>query len=267
MIGNVVAAITSSGAVAFPGNVAHMWYDAADTSTISISGSAVTQWNDKGFAGVNLTQGTAANRPTSGTTTLNGKNVIAFDGNDVLLGTTPANWKFLHDGTNYVLGFVAKVASVSDPDQDLQLLTNIRRASADFPGRSIQHESRSTFFDTLRTFVSDGSGSFFVINQEAQNVWDADNPVVYTELTDPDNATAANRIASYFNTGSAIQNNTQTLAVSTANPTNNMGIGATDQAIQGITGYLAELVIIRGADATEANRVALRDYLKTKWNL
>ncbi len=250
-----------------PSSIAWMWYDAADTSTISVSGTAVTQWNNKGASGVNLTQGTAANRPTSGTTTLNGRNVISYDGGDVLLGTTPADWKFLHDGTNYVLGFVAKAATVADPENDLQLLSNIRRADAGQIGRSIQHESRSTNVDMLRTYVANGTGSFFVINQEANNVWDSDNPVVYTELTDPDNATAANRMYSYFGTGAAIQNNTQTNAVSTSNPGLNMGIGATDQALQGITGYIAELVIIRGTDATETNRVALRDYLKLKWGL
>ena len=250
-----------------PSSIAWMWYDAADTSTISVSGTAVTQWNNKGASGVNLTQGTAANRPTSGTTTLNGRNVISYDGGDVLLGTTPADWKFLHDGTNYLLGFVAKAATVADPENDLQLLSNIRRADAGQIGRSIQHESRSTNVDMLRTYVANGTGSFFVINQEANNVWDSDNPVVYTELTDPDNATAANRMYSYFGTGAAIQNNTQTNAVSTSNPGLNMGIGATDQALQGITGYIAELVIIRGTDATETNRVALRDYLKLKWGL
>lgn len=33
----------------------------------------------------------------------------------------------------------------------------------------------------------------------------------------------------------------------------------------GMTGWIAEIVIVAGADATEANRQLLRDYLNTKW--
>ena len=266
MIGNLITAITTSTAWT-PSGKAHMWYDAADTSTISVSGSAVTQWNDKGSAGVNLTQGTAANRPTSGTTTLNSKNVIAFDGGDVLLGTTVADWKYLHDGTKYVLGVVVKVATVADPENDIHVFTNIRRAAADVAGRNLQSETRGAVVDGLRVYVSNASSTDYAVIQSSNNVFDTDNPVVYTELCDPSNATAANRIYSYFGTGAAIQTNVKTNAVSTANPTNSMGFGATDQATQGITGYLAEVVIMKSPYNTETDRQNLRDYLKTKWAL
>lgn len=41
-----------------------LWLDAADTSTITASGGAVSQWNDKSGNGKNATQATAGNRPT-----------------------------------------------------------------------------------------------------------------------------------------------------------------------------------------------------------
>lgn len=57
------------------------WYDAADTSTLVDAGSgAVSTWYDKSGNGRDLTQGTGANRPTMGTRTLNGLNVVDFDG-------------------------------------------------------------------------------------------------------------------------------------------------------------------------------------------
>jgi hypothetical protein len=268
MIGNVVAGITSTVGLAFPGNIAYAWYDGADTSTISLSGFSVTQWNDKGSAGLNLTQGTAANQPQSGTTTLNGKNVIAFDGADVLTNASYSNWKFLHDGTTTLIGLVVKVSTTADPNNDLYPFTTNRRAAADVAGRNLQAESRSTTNDRLRVYVSNATNAnYAVIQDSADGVWDHDNPVVYTEIADPDNATAADRIKSYFGTGSAIATNTQTNAVSTANPTHPFAVGATDEAIQGITGYIAELVIVQGAQATESNRLLLRDYLKTKWGL
>ena len=60
------------------------WFDASDAATITASGSAVTQWNDKSSNGRNLTQGTGSRQPTTGSTTQNGLNVINFDGGDVL---------------------------------------------------------------------------------------------------------------------------------------------------------------------------------------
>jgi len=65
-----------------------LWLDASDTSTITEVGGAVSQWDDKSGNGYNVTQGTAANQPTSGTRTLNSLNVIDFDGSDLLVKTT-----------------------------------------------------------------------------------------------------------------------------------------------------------------------------------
>ena len=55
-----------------------LWLDAADTSTITEVGGAVSQWDDKSGNGNHVTQGTAALQPTSGTRTINGLNVIDF---------------------------------------------------------------------------------------------------------------------------------------------------------------------------------------------
>jgi hypothetical protein len=59
-----------------------LWLDASDTSTITASSGSVSQWDDKSGNGYNVTQATAANQPTTGSTTINGRNVISFDGGD-----------------------------------------------------------------------------------------------------------------------------------------------------------------------------------------
>ncbi len=41
-----------------------LWLDAADTSTITLNGSTVSQWNDKSGNGRNAVQNTAINQPT-----------------------------------------------------------------------------------------------------------------------------------------------------------------------------------------------------------
>jgi len=56
-----------------------LWLDASDTSTITESGGAVSQWDDKSGNGYDVAQGTAARQPKSGTATLNGLNTIEYD--------------------------------------------------------------------------------------------------------------------------------------------------------------------------------------------
>lgn len=57
-----------------------MWFDASDASTITESGGAVSQWDDKSGNGYDLTQATGANQPLTGSRTLNGLNVLDFNG-------------------------------------------------------------------------------------------------------------------------------------------------------------------------------------------
>jgi len=57
------------------------WWDASDTDTITDSGGAVSQWNDKSGNNNHLTQGTASAQPVTGTRTINGLNVIDWDDN------------------------------------------------------------------------------------------------------------------------------------------------------------------------------------------
>jgi len=63
------------------------WWDATDSATITTVSGAVSQWNDKSSSGYNLTQGTAANRP--GTGTLNGKTCLTFNGTTQSMTRTP----------------------------------------------------------------------------------------------------------------------------------------------------------------------------------
>lgn len=62
-----------------------LWLDAADTSTITLNGLTVSQWNDKSGNNRHAAQATAAAQPTSGTKTINGLNAIDFDGSSDFL--------------------------------------------------------------------------------------------------------------------------------------------------------------------------------------
>lgn len=56
------------------------WWQADDLATITASAGAVSQWANKKAGGAHLIQATSANQPQTGTRTLNGRNVIDFDG-------------------------------------------------------------------------------------------------------------------------------------------------------------------------------------------
>lgn len=64
------------------------WWDASDTSSITSSSGAVSQWNDKSGNGYHLLQSTAGNKPTTGTRTQNSLNVLDFNGSSNFLDTT-----------------------------------------------------------------------------------------------------------------------------------------------------------------------------------
>jgi hypothetical protein len=59
------------------------WWDASDSSTVTLNGSTVSSWANKS-GGPALAQGTAAAQPTYTTAGVNSRNVLTFDGGDVL---------------------------------------------------------------------------------------------------------------------------------------------------------------------------------------
>jgi len=63
-----------------------LWLDATEPSTIIESGGFVSEWKDRSKQGNHALQTTGVSQPVTGVNTINGKNVIAFDGvNDQLI--------------------------------------------------------------------------------------------------------------------------------------------------------------------------------------
>ena len=74
----------------------NLWLDAADTSTITHSANAVSQWNDKSGNNNHATASSA--NPTTGSDTIDGKNVITLGSNKLIGNSAPsaANWQDLY---------------------------------------------------------------------------------------------------------------------------------------------------------------------------
>lgn len=243
-----------------------LWLDASDTTTITESGGSVSQWNNKGSKG-NFTQATGAVQPTTGASTLNGLNVLDFAG-DYLTATNQNEWKFLSDGTDHIIGLVAKFGTTANPDTVYLFLGN---SQTDSPavGSAFLWDDRSSISrnNALSVFYSAGVSGSPSIESFNNDTVTANTFTVVSALLDPDNGTAANRLALHINGGSAISNNTKTQAVSASNPTYALQVGAAGNNLLPMTGSIAELVIASGANATETNRAKLRDYLNTKWGV
>src|SRR5678815_2133398 len=66
------------------------WFDASLSSSITESSGAVSQWNDLTAGAHHVAQSVAGSKPTTNATTLNGRNIIDFDGTaDHLFTSSP----------------------------------------------------------------------------------------------------------------------------------------------------------------------------------
>tara|TARA_R110000868_G_scaffold232603_1_gene486137 strand:+ start:32 stop:811 length:780 start_codon:yes stop_codon:yes gene_type:complete len=255
---NIVSAITGGPIVPFtPSSIAGLkaWYDASDTATISLSGSAVTQWNDKSGNSFNLTQATALRRPQSGVNTLNSLNVITFDGNDVLQAATASDWTFLHNSTGATIFFAAYFNTVA--------VSGVLFATASSTAQSGVYIERSAS-DLILSEIYRGSGGTFVSSLAAGTL--TDNTAKYASMVlDNSNATAANRLIYKINAGSNLTGNTYTGTPSASAPNNPLYIGSYDTAgSSGFQGRFAEIImysgVLSGTDITNVN-----SYLSSKW--
>jgi hypothetical protein len=260
---NIVAGTLSVGVPPIPttpvaGYTA--WFDAADTGTITVSGSSVTQWNDKSANAYNLTQGTAANRPLSGTRTINSLNVIDFDGtNDSLNGSTASNWTFLNNATGNSIFVVA----LSDTNAAAGFVMSTAGGSSASVGLDFIRQPAGTIY----YFVRRGVGGTSAVSAIAQGTWADATGVYYTLLSTPNNATTLDKAISRVNGGAELKSNTSTDAPSASSPSQPLCVGdASNSAGAAFNGAIAEIILYNSVlNATD--RALNESYLANKWGL
>jgi hypothetical protein len=238
------------------------WYDASDTGTITVSGSNVTQWNDKSANGLNLVQGTAAKQPLSGTRTQNGKNMIDYDGNnDVLSSNAAASaWKFLTDATGSTV-FVAMFCDTSSADRTMFDVSNgsvanvasytwaINTNDTGYLGKGTDNPSGYNWFV---------SGTNQTFSDNAAQCW--------TLVSDPTNGTAANRLKVYKNTTLDSATNTQTGTSSTSNPAQPLNVGGYVNFAYSFDGGICE-ILIYDSILNSTDIATNQSYLAAKWGI
>ena len=237
-----------------------VWLDAADTGTITSSGGAVSQWTDKSGNAYTFTQATAAYKPTTGTQTQNGKNVLAWDSNDLLVSTAAASvWKFLNYGSGSTYFIAAKHTATSSYGG--VITTN---------GGSTQEKGVLKWFrssDNYGEQVATGtSGVYAVSNNTASSSYDGAFTYI-SSVTIPNDATAANRSSIQFKQGSAIKNNTETAAAPNNDPGFTLYLGdyatAGGLAMQGTIGE----ILMYDSVLSAGNILLNQQYLAAKWGV
>lgn len=260
----MILGIVASGGSAppfVPSDIANLkaWYDASDTATITVSGTAVTQWNDKSANGYNLTQGTAGKRPQSGTRTQNGLNAIDYDGSDdVLAASTAANWAFLNNsgGSTYFMAIYTDTAS------DGRMLLDTCGTTTGFVG--VYSYVKST--DAVNLVVVRGVGGTVVSEQTTTQLATDNTASYWSFLSDPANATASNRCKIWKNGANPINTNIETAAVSNSNPQYPLGLGGQSFLSESFDGLMCEVIFYSGL-LSDTDRGKVETYLAAKWGI
>jgi hypothetical protein len=228
-----------------------VWLDAADASTITQSTNVVSTWADKSGNSRNATQSTEIYKPLAGQTTLNGRNVISFDGVDSFLR---------------IADFTAS-------------LTNVYAVVQTSTATGAQHIVRKGYTSSTSSFeyLFRFNGDDYQVILPTALGEPSETTIV---LTVADQATTSPVIVGYDWNGSSVfvyENGTSiggvTSPSSQFNVSQELRIGASHSSASDssapagvLNGYLAELVLVSGALDT-ADRQKLEGYFAHKWGL
>ena len=256
-----IVASSKLGAPSAPVAGYSLWLDASDTSTITVSGTSVTQWTDKSTNAYTFSQATGSLQPKSGTRTINSKNVLDFDGDILVSNQSAATYKFTTDGDASF--FIVALHDSYSGDSRTFMANNEAGSGA------------VGFFWTTTT----GGRLAFALYRGVSGTAAIDggftNPIVSTGtafvnslLTDPANGTAANRLYNRLNKGTVYNNNTATSAPSTADPDYTLKIGNYSAGDPGsaFDGAIGE-ILLYNTKLSDTDRDSNVDYLMAKWGI
>jgi hypothetical protein len=208
-----------------------LWLDASDAATITHTGGLVDQWNDKSGNARHVTS-SSTNRPQTGVDTINGRNVLTFDGsNDWMLSGS---------------------VTISQPTTAVAVVKSASTTST----VSILNSGPSATTQAL--FISGGSGARLLRLFSG-------SATAGISITD----TQANVVAGFFSGASSYQAVNGTKSANQNAGTQSLGagwrIGANRDANGEFwRGQIAEILFFPSG-LSDANRQAVEAYLKTKW--
>jgi hypothetical protein len=151
----------ASGAAFDPRSIGSLegWWDASDSSTITLVSNVVSQWNDKSGNGRNFTQPTGANRPSVLAAQRNGLNVLNFGGSPVAMNQA---WtRQLSGGNTWIMVF--SYQGVLNEALERPLLRMDANVNAIQKGAS--NAAATSRRNRIGSFVNNTSSALFVADQ------------------------------------------------------------------------------------------------------
>lgn len=232
------------------------WFDASDTGGITSSAGLVTQWNDASGNGRHLTSASTG-RPSTGTNTQNGLNVLTFT-NDNYLSNYPVQMTM----PAFTVITALKLANTSSRMQPIGLGNSLGPGCC---GGFLQLD-----FNTFQT-VGTRYGLY-----TSNSSWDTSLTLTtaWTVVTWSSSAISGQSIAS--TTTYRVNQSAGTLSAASVSDSNwgditvnrgfKIGNGVSDQAGGNFVGQMAE-TIFYGAALTLADIILVENYLRAKWSI
>jgi hypothetical protein len=250
-----------------------IWLDASDSSTLydaTTGGSLVAadgtvkRWEDKSGNSRHATE--ATNGPARKTAIQGGKDVLRFDGSNDLLSVANSTetFKFVHSADSTV--FLVFSTASANPEKQQNVIATFNTSSAQV-GFRIAVNDASPANDDIFIVIAKGELAQFPLSNTASGGFASGTFAVASFVNRPTNAVAANRSSFRRNSGSAVTNNSSTVAVSTSNSQANLTIGVAPVLNIGFfDGDICEIIIYNSA-LSDANRTLVENYLLAKWGI
>jgi hypothetical protein len=228
-----------------------LWLDAADSTTITLNGSSVSQWNDKSGNGRNFSQSSATWQPAYSTSAINGRNAVSFDGVNDRIGLLNDAWAY-----NFPVAVFAVFRATA--------FTNSYNPLFGFYGN---------FLGSARSYgvYIKSNGKSSVYSQDTSGGapnYDGSGALTYsTATTHVVAATIANNSIQSFGDGSSDGSftGTFTLRTNAADPLLDMNVGSESLFSRFAQWLIGEALIVSGAAISTANRQRVEGYLAHKW--
>ena len=215
-----------------------LWLDASDTSTITHSSNAVSGWDDKSGNGFQLQ---SFGDPSTGTRSLDGKNVIDFDGDD-----------YFESATGYPTGndfSFLMVAGIDAIDHVSDSIFCIRQSTAQ-PSFQIDAEDASAFKIRFQQTDMGTAKTFATTAKHGPSIYE----FVFKDSTN---------LLEVFLNGSSLGTTAYTAV---PNQSNKLLIFANRDTHQRPDGFVGEMIGVSTA-LSNTNREKLEGYLAHKWGL
>lgn len=250
----------------------YAWYDAADSASVTLNGSNVSEWRDKSGGGRHVSNGTASTQPAYTLAGQNGRNCLTFtnpSGGKRLVAAAASDWAFLHDGLSlYAMYLVAASSGTSGVGQVHTYVSTKNQFNLyNVRGFDMAHDYGAVAANNnIRLSQSSTSG---MVARRDMSATGANVVRCYEVLGDPANATSTARLAFKHSASGTSSATSSANAAEAGNPNDSLTIGNLGSgAGQGLGGIVCEVIFYsRDAAISSTESAAIISYLTKKWGI